>query len=235
MMRFLMIACGGLLLANVAVLMWPDQVRTAPHIYPPKSDVNPNFVRLNKEIEDKYYATASSATASSAAAGTGSQVAEKEPGECYRLGPFMHLANYEVAQAVLFNADVDFRGSTRASMESNVYRVYLGLYASPAVAADARTELKRKGLLDHFVRQETDGQYIVSLGIYTTEESANKAIEPLSKKLESVKLRQEMMVLPSSYWLHIDIDDQGQIGRQLARMDWGEQSTRLGRYPCQAE
>lgn len=235
-MRFLTSFCGLLLVANVAVLFWPDDARTAPHIYAPKADMNPHFVRLNKEIEDKYFApnpaiieapVHDQILAANAAD-------DASLGGCYRLGPFMHKANYELAQAVLFNANIKFQKSTRASKESNVFRVYLGPYDSAAAATDARVELKRKSILDHFVRKETDEQYIVSLGIYTTEETAIKAVNLFDGKLDSVKLKEELVVLPDSYWLHFDSDGDGQIRQQLARMDWGEQSARLGRYHCQA-
>ncbi|MEM7361199.1 MAG: SPOR domain-containing protein [Pseudomonadota bacterium] len=232
-MRFLTSFCGLLLLANVAVLFWPDDARTAPHIYVPKADLNPHFVRLNKEIEDRYYEpnpaiiTTSDSEQLMAADGAGE-------GGCFRLGPFMHKANYELAQAVLFNANISFQKSTRASKESNVFRVYLGPFESAAEATDTRVELRRKSILDHFVRKEADNQYIVSLGIYTTEETAVRAVNLFDGKLDSVQLKEELVVLPDSYWLHFDSDDGGRIRQQLARMDWGEQSARLGRYECQS-
>ena len=52
MTRFLLYFVGLLVLLNVAVLMWPDKASLATHVYMAKDDVNPHFVRLNKEIED---------------------------------------------------------------------------------------------------------------------------------------------------------------------------------------
>jgi len=228
MMRLLSYLCGVLLIANMAVLLWPQEARTAPHVYSAKEDFNPHFVRLNKEIEDKYFESKSVIVAEG-----NSQLVNLGDGDCFRLGPFMHKANYELAQAVLFNANVEYQKTTRASKESNVYRVYLGPYASQAEASDARVELKRRKILDHFARKEGDSQYIISLGIYTTEESANNAVQLFDGKLESVRLKQELVVLPDSYWLHFDVDNNGRIKRQLERMDWGEQSARLGRFQCQ--
>jgi hypothetical protein len=228
-MRFFASLCGLLLIANIALFLWPQDARTAPQIHSQKQDVNPHFVRLNKEIEERYL-DAKPMPIGSEEEGL---LAESGEGGCYRLGPFMHKANYELAQAVLFNADVDYRKSTRASTESSMYRVYLGPYDSQAKATDVRTELKRSNVLDHFVRKEGDSQYIVSLGIYTTEGTALNAVGLLKSQLETIKLKQEVVVLPNSYWLHFDVEDQPQLKLQLARMDWGELSAKLGKYQCQ--
>ena len=228
-MRFLISVCGLLLIANVAILLWPQEARTAPQIYSQKQDVNPHFVRLNKEIEERFLDAKPARMHDdqlellAAIGGDG----------CYRLGPFMHRANYELAQAVLFNANVDYQKSTRSSAESSMYRVYLGPYTSQAKATDTRTELKRSNVLDHFVRKEGEAKYIISLGIYTTEKSALSAIELFDGQLDSIKMKQELVVLPDSYWLHFAIGDQNELKLQLARMDWGELSAKLGRFPCQ--
>jgi len=221
-MRILLGLCGGLLIANVAVFLWPDDARVAPHIYTAKSDINPHFLRLNKEVEEKHYAARSWTTEDAIGASE----------DCFRLGPFAHQANYELAQAVLFNANVEFQKSKRTAKESEVFRVYLGPFASQAEVADARVDLKRKKVLDHFVRKVADDEYIISLGIYTTQKSANLAVSLFDGKLEKVKLKQENIVLPDSFWLHFAIDDNDQIRNQLARMDWGEQSAKLGKHSC---
>ena len=55
MKRLLGYLIALLILANVAVMLWPADSDDAPHVYPAKKDVNPHFVRLNKEIEDRFY------------------------------------------------------------------------------------------------------------------------------------------------------------------------------------
>jgi hypothetical protein len=228
-MRILLFACGLLVLLNVSLLFWPDSVSSAGHIYAAKEDLNPHFIRLNKEIEDKYL----SAEPRTITDGEFRLAANSNAG-CYRLGPFMHKANYELAQAVLFNADVDYQKSTRESKQSTVYRVFLGPFATQAEAVDQRAELKQDNILDHFVRKVEEGEYIVSLGIYTTQESAENAVAMFDGKIPQVKLAQENLLLPNSYWLHFSIVEGDQLKEQLALMDWGEQSAKLGKYQCRS-
>ena len=230
MRRIFTIMFGVLLLANLAVLLWPDNTVGASHVYAAREDVNPHFVRLNKEIEDKYLA----AQATSLKDGDLADVGVDDEQGCYRLGPFMHKANYDLAQAVLFNADVDYQKSTRTPRESSMYRVYLGPYSSQPQAADMRVVLRGKKVLDHFVRKESNGEYIVSLGIYSTKETAENAVELFRTRIGTVKLKSELVFLPNSYWLHFAIEQEDQIQRQLASIDWGEQAAKLGKYQCLA-
>jgi hypothetical protein len=234
MIRLLMYTCAFLMLANFFAYFWPDQANYAPHVYAPKADVNQHFLRLNKEIEDKYYSQPSIVSASSEAqalADGGRSV--MMDANCYRIGPFMHQPNYELAEAVLLNANVKYQKTKRLSKETSVFRVYLGPYLNAAQVADVRLDLKRAKVLDHFVRKEGEDQYIISLGIFTTPESASTAVTLFDGKLDSVKLRDEQVVLPDSYWLHFSVDDDDQIKSQLAQMDWGEQSAKMGKHLCQ--
>jgi hypothetical protein len=230
MIRMLIYVCGVLIIANIAVLLWPDKTYVGPHVHSERAEINPHFLRLNKEIEDKYFAAQEAASQQDVDTAVGETSVKQA--ECYRIGPFMHQENFDLAEAVLMNAEVDYQQSTRTSVESNVYRVYLGPYLSQAQASDIRDELKRNNILDHFVRQEDEQQYIISLGIYSALESANNAVQLLSNRLNSVNLKQEVVVLPESFWLHFAIRNESQIKQQLASMDWGEQSAKLGRHEC---
>jgi len=232
-MRLLIYLCAILLLANVAVYLWPDKTSIAPHIFAPDQELNPHFVRLNKEIEEKFYSQAtininadeeiaSAALRATAAAGQ----------SCYRIGPFMHKENYELAQAVLLSASVDYQKSKRTSRSSDVFRVFLGPYASQPEVADARVELKQEKVLDHFVRKQEDGNYIISLGIYSTEETADTAVLLFDGKLDNVKKQGETVVLPDSYWLHFPMSNDERVRQQLASTDWGEQSAKMGLFSC---
>lgn len=228
-MRMLLFSCGLLVLANTVLFLWPDSASTAAHIYSVKDEVNPHFIRLNKEIEDRYLDTIPAT-----GRGVEFRLAASNGAICYRLGPFMHRANYELAQAVLFNANVEYQKSTRKAKQSGVYRVFLGPFASQAKALDKRSELRKKRILDHFVRKQDDGGFIVSLGIYATKQSATKALSLFGGVLDSVKMAQEVLLLPDSYWLHFAIQDGNHLQEELAFMDWGEQSSKLGKYKCRS-
>lgn len=234
MIRVLIYVCAFLMLANAIAFFWPDQANRAPHVYSAQEDLNPHFLRLNKEIEDRFY----SQPAIEVVAPMNEDLATLDlsslaDSDCYRIGPFMHRPNYELAEAVLLNANVKYQKTKRVSKESNVYRVYLGPYASAAEVSDVRTSLRRANVLDHFVRKEAEGQYIVSLGIYTTKETANDAVLLFDGKLDNVKLKDEVVVLPDSFWLFFTVVDNEAVKAQLAQMDWGEQSTKMGKHQCQ--
>ncbi len=237
MTRVFLYTAAFLLLANVAVAFWPDSANYAPHVYSSKEDINPHFVRLNKEIEERFYSQVTEKISLidepdvGAVADVNPEPAASQEG-CYRIGPFMHQENYDLAQAVLFNAQVDYQKSKRASKESNVHRVFVGPYASEAEVADARVELTRKKILDHFIRKQGEADYIISLGIYSSLESADAAIRLFSDKIDGVKSQGENIVLPDSYWLHFSIGDDDSVRQQLSAMDWGEPSAKMGLFGC---
>lgn len=236
MVRLLLYVVAVLVLANAAVLLWPDKANYAPHVYSPKKEVNPHFVRLNKEIEERFYSQIGAEDATVipdlAFDELPSDLPVSDAFACYRVGPFIHQENYELAQAVLFNASIDYRKSKRLSKESSVYRVFLGPFDNPAEAADARIELKRKKVLDHFVRKQSD-EYIVSLGIYSSLESADKAIALFEDKLGKVSKQSENVVLPESYWLHFSVAEDDRAQQQLSAMDWGETAAKMGLFGCE--
>ena len=249
-MKLITYLIGILIIANVVVYFWPDELNTGAKLYATKADVKPHFLRLNKEIEDKFYErqkidkivtestftppiSSDAITANllqEAASQEGAQVGLV--GDCYRLGPFLHAANYELAQAVLLSEDLDFKKTKRVSKESDVYRVYLGPFSDPAVAIDTRTELNSKKIFDHFMRKEPDGNLIVSLGIYSNLEKAAEAVELFSSSLASVRQRSENITLPDSFWLHFTLPSEDPLRAKLERTDWGESSTKVGRFQC---
>lgn len=233
-MRVLPLSIAGLIIANLIIFWWPSGADSAGHVHRPKDDINPHFVRLNKEIEDRFYASEGIKTSNASFPNlSGLASSEVDGFSCYRLGPFAHSESYELAQAVLFNAELSFTKSIRKSKESNVYRVYLGPYDGLATAKDVRTDLKNKKVLDHFVRKEANGQYIVSLGIYTTLETANKAVALFDGKVGEVQLKGELVVLPESLWLHFSVNENDTVRKELALIDWGESAAKMGKYQCQ--
>ena len=235
-----------LVLANVAIFLWPNKANLAPHIYAERAELNPHFVRLNKEIEDRFYSKADGnvviESQSSSAAPTlvsdievnvaSNNARVPSDGVCYRLGPFTHQASYELAQAVLFNADVNYQKSKRASQKSDVYRLYLGPFNNRADVAQARLNLKQLEIFDHFARKVGDSEYIISLGIYSTQESAEAALRLFAGKLDEIRVRNETVVLPDSYWLHFALQESSPRFAQLNAIDWGESSVKLGPHDC---
>jgi len=232
-MKLLSVVCLLLVLLNVTVYLWPDKANFAPHAYAEKKDINSHYLRLNKEIEDKFYNQAAAPVKESFSASDGLRALPVSDVNCFRVGPFLHQENYELAQAVLFNADVTYKKAKRDSQESNVFRVYLGPYESQAEAADVRTDLRRKKILDHFVRKGEGAEYIVSLGIYTSKESVLDAVKLFEESLDSVKYKDELVLLPESYWLYFNLNKRNSIRQQLLQLDWGERAAKMGKFQCQ--
>ena len=123
-MRFLRYSVAALLLANVFAFLWPDHGSAPAHVYPRKVDVQPELIKLNKEVEEAFYQR--------------TQVAQTGEGEaarnCFRLGPFTKLDNFEIAQAALLNAEVDYTKSRREVSRSEVFRLFLGPFAERSQA-----------------------------------------------------------------------------------------------------
>lgn len=243
MTRFLLYSIAALVLLNVTAVLWPNKTASAAHVYAAREDVNPHFVRLNSEIEGRFYSQPMETISDNSSSGSLSRSKAPEVSlagsdlfaaatACYRIGPFVHQANYELAQAVLFNADVDYKKSKRASKASNVFRIYLGPFETQSEVDGARIELNQQKILDHFVRKQDDGSMMISLGIYSTPESAAAAVRLFSDKLSDVQQRSENVVLPDSYWLHFGIGIDDRMLAQLNLMDWGEPSAQMGLFNC---
>ena len=211
--------------------MWPDKANFAPHVHAERPDVNANYIRMNKEIEDDFYKR------KKVVQNVAEQSVEGEPDvleqSCYRVGPFVHEENFELAQAVLLNSSIEYKKARRESKESNVFRVFLGPFASQAEAVDVRIDLRRKKIADHFIRKNSDDQYVVSLGIYTTKESADDALRLFSEVLEEVQYDSETVVLPESYWLYFSLSEENKARQQLLQVDWGERAAKMGKFGCQ--
>ena len=229
--------------SNAVVFLWPDRINEAPHLYLKQSEQNPHFVRLNKEIEERFYSEADGQSelglspSEDASEPSAILLALNEIGDgvCYRLGPFMHKESYDLAQAVLFNADVEYQKTVRSSQKSNVYRLYLGPYDTSSEVAKVRQELNSKLILDHFSRKLSEGEYMVSLGIYSTQDAADSALRLFQRKLNDIKMRNETILLPDSYWLHFLVDESSAKFSYLRDIDWGENSVKLGPYSCNPE
>ena len=230
-MKLLSVVCL-LVLLNVIVYLWPDRANFAPHAYTEKEDINPHYLRLNKEIEDKFYNQSVVVPVKESIAAESNLVPVSDV-NCFRVGPFLHQENYDLAQAVLLNQGVAYKKAKRESQESNVFRVFLGPYESQAEAADVRVDLRRKKILDHFVRKKEELGYIVSLGIYTTQESVLNAVELFEQSVEGVKYEGELVLLPESYWLYFDLGEENGVRQQLLQLDWGERAAKMGKFQCQ--
>lgn len=235
-----------LVLVNVVVYLWPSQADVGPGVYSGKTEINPQFVRLNKEIEARFYAEVDQDVVISSSAepvdeefdrsvnveSVKNVVSGESGAVCYRLGPFMYKESYELAQAVLFNVGVQFKTSSRVSKESDVFRLFLGPFSDSSVASSVRATLKKKRVFDHFSRKLANGSYMISLGIYSTKKSAESAMRQFSRKIDDVQIRNETIVLPDNHWLHFELQKSSLKYTHLKSVEWGESSVKMGPHSC---
>ena len=243
-----------LVLLNVGILLWPDSANYAPHVYNAKQQVSTHFIRFNKEIEGRFHnKIEANATVIKPAPAVSTEVlpvehvdvAEAvlvnevaaqldevvESDECYRVGPFAYLSNYELAQAVLFNMAVEFEKTRKQGIQQRVFRVYLGPYDDLSDAKSARNKLKRKKITEHFIRKQDD-QYIVSLGVFSNQVRADRAVQSFKAKSMVVKKKEELAAAPESRWLKISVAKEGRIQEQLSASNWGEESVKVVKSSC---
>jgi len=237
-----------LVLVNVVVFLWPSKANVGENIFSGRAELNPQFVRLNKEIEAKFYSKVEQDVVIKKGKSevdvefdrtinvesVENVVSDNTGAVCYRLGPFMYQDSYELAQAVLFNAGIDFKTSSRASKESDVFRLFLGPYADLKSASQMRSQLKEKKIYDHFSRKLNQGDYMISLGIYSTEESAQSALRQFSRKISGVKVQNETVVLPDNYWLHFELLQSSPKYAHLRSVEWGETAVKMGPHTCRS-
>ena len=129
--------------------------------------------------------------------------------------------------------EIEFTSERRQSKESNVFRVYLGPFNSQDEAVDARNELREKEILDHFIRENSNGEPIVSLGIYTTQETLDDALALFEESSIDVKYDEELVLLPESTWLFFALSDENINLENMLSRDWGEPAAKMGKFTCQ--
>lgn len=223
---------GVLMLANAVTLFWPSAKQSAGPAYVVRQNVKSQFIRLNREIEERFLPDSHLAKP----VATDDELLDEEsvaPAVCYRLGPFLQTKNYVYAKSLLAQAQISYRESQREAIDSGAFRIYLGPFQTRAEALDSQTELREKQILDHFIqRVKGSSSYIVSLGVYSTLESANKALVLYSDRIPEIQMEQAALRLPMSYWLHVSLNEQSDQYLAITRMDWQNPSVKLGKFRC---
>ena len=239
-MRFAIRFLALLVIVNVLVFLWPE-----PHNGSEQnaslSELNPEFISLNG-VSDASEIKPQGKQKDKVAhrAQTESEPIHSTQGQstqgllsCYRLGPFLKQETYLQAQEKLTQYGVEYTEFVRESQKSQVYRVYLGPYLTRQSVLQAKYALLEKGVKDHFLRKHPDNSYLISLGIFSTREGALVLMEQLKGKVENMLLRDELLDLPTSYWLDMKFVDKGYTLQSLNGVDWGDRSVHINRIICQ--
>lgn len=164
-----------------------------------------------------------------------SAVSKLIDGQCYRVGPFLHTERLSSAKNLLDKIGVLYEVEKRESAKAEVYRVFIGTFNDQTQAREARQQLNENGIFDHFVKRDTDGRYLISLGIYSRETTANASLKRFEDRSLKVRLRPEQTVLPDSYWLGLLARNGESLPfTELQQAEWGEYSAQFGTYDCQS-
>ncbi len=239
-MRLIYFLIGCFFIANLVVFLMPSEQQRINEGFTRAQEVAPQQIVLMTSKSSELVASSGGGTFSDDDATPVVDVAadglsNKIDGKCYRVGPFLHSSRLSLAKAQLNNMGVFYTVEKRESTPAEVFRVYVGPFDSDARGRSARQELTELGIYDHFQKQDEDGRYIVSLGIYSRRTTADNSRERFESRNLNAKVRPEKTVLPDSYWLSL-------LGRELVdlpvevlqNVDWGEYSAQFGSYECQA-
>ena len=236
-MRIIFVLIGLLILGNLVAFMLPPDVEKTNRSFSSKTELSPEKIILLQSVGDSAKLDSSTGDSSTGSIDENESIAASHniDGKCYRIGPFLHASRLSLAKAQLNNADVIYTVNKRESAAAEVFRVYMGAYASSDLAKAARQLLNDKDIFDHFQRKETDGSYVVSLGIYSRSISAQASKERFEAKDLDVKIRPEKTVLPDSFWLNLLAKESQPLPHDvLKKIDWGEYSAQFGSYECQS-
>jgi cell division septation protein DedD len=158
-----------------------------------------------------------------------------QPSICYRIGPFLREARLESAKTRLSDElQVESDVLTREPIDVVATRVYIGPFADAAIAKNERIKLTEQGIADHFTKREDSG-YVVSLGIYSNTDSAQKLQVRFQNAGVNAKTRTESTRLPKSYWIQARKAFDSQDLFVLSRFSWGESSVSLSKNDCTDE
>lgn len=214
-MRVIVWLIGILVLVNIVLFLWPQKKQVAQHVYQQQQDIHPDMLNLLSEVDAR------------------ENIEEAADVRCYRIGPFLNIARVKLAKALLVNSGVEYAEEKRESKNADIHRVYLGPLGENKQVLEMRTQLRDKGVLDHFEKPQEDGSSIISLGVYMKQESADNSLKFFSEKGFAAKVRQETTLLPDSYWLNLSLQGQGEeVLKDLSKMDWGEYSAQLVAFSC---
>lgn len=233
-MRLVFGLIGLLILGNLVAFMLPADVEKGNRSFSSKKEMSPSKIVL------LHSALSNSERESLLGSGVESEsnvlVSKNVDGKCYRIGPFLHASRLSLAKAQLNNINVRYTIDKRVSAAAEVFRVYVGPFDSEDLARESRQKLNESEVFDHFQRKESDGLYIISLGIYSRGVSAQASKERFEAKGLSARIRPEKTVLPDSFWLNLlSKNSQGLPYGVLKKIDWGEYSAQFGSYSCPVE
>jgi len=120
------------------------------------------------------------------------------PGQCMLIGPYK--TGIERGRGGRKLNDMSIQYSDRQDPQGRVlgYRVFQGPFATKEDVFRARYRLKKQGVKDLYLMNEGENKRYISLGFFSSENSANSFMDNFSKRRIKTKKRTEF---GTNYWL----------------------------------
>jgi len=238
-MRIFIILIGVFILANIVLFLLPTEAELNNLKYTSKPLINESDIRLVSDLSQQKSALEVDESALEVEQGgaennsADSQSQNKDLNNmCYRIGPFLRESRMQSAGKILESEmNITYDVVVRESVDVPATRVFLGQFSSKAEAMQAREELTKSGISDHFHKKE-QGAYIVSLGIYSNESSAREQVSRFRALNIDAKQKTKLTSLPKSYWLEVKTDYISDDFSRLRSFSWGESSVSLSKRSC---
>jgi hypothetical protein len=214
-----------LVLANIALFMWPDTRPPEGATVAIASPVNPASMRLLREpsISSEQKEPIPPARSQAVVASN-----------CGKIGPFVNPEQLDFAKVQLTSLSLDFSENTEPGRSADVLRLYLASADGVAGIDSLRTRLNDADITDHFRMASEEGVQMLSLGVYSEPARAELVATEYRGLGFDVRIRAETTRLPDRYWLLVGLEGKSsQLVRTLSGMIWGAPGVGFSSDPCQ--
>lgn len=156
-----------------------------------------------------------------------------ESRHCLRIGPFFKEDQKVAARDFVASFEVPVGVQVVDERSVRSWRAFLGPFQDGEALQDAQSRARKAGFAKLRPLAEGQGRQIVSLGLFTTEKSAERVLGKTRFSTLSVNIREEMTRLPSTSWL--EVSEPGVTIHELRmidRTDWGERQVNVREIIC---
>lgn len=213
-----------LILANVGIYLWATGVEPPEPVLVPPPPIALPAMRLVQETAPAPRPGVPAADAAAAAA---------RP--CQRIGPILQPAEADALSRELARIKLPHRQNVQNERQIRRWRVYLGPYPDSGAMESRRAELKKAGITDQYVKRESDGREILSLGIFSQSALADRYVQELRDKGVHPLIRPEDFPLGSVIWIELtDAEANARAAEALKALRYPDSRTALREAPCPA-
>lgn len=182
--------------------------------------------------------TVASSPSDSTQSAAGQQPSEQvdavpESRHCLRIGPFFTEEQKIAARDFVASFEVPVGVQVVDERSVRSWRAFLGPFENDETLQDAQQRARKAGFAKLRPVAEGATSQIVSLGLFTTEKSAERVLGKTRFSTLSVNIREELTQLPSTSWL--EVSRPGVTIHELRMIDrtqWGERQVNVREIIC---